>query len=104
MTLSYKPLRQGIAKKETQREEYLKGEGLFYRFFNRLYMLFLSDRGIILPSKAFSRYLNDLQLAGVWDSYNQIEDAERGSRLALFKLPAKRLRSEERRVGKECRS
>ncbi|MDD5439714.1 MAG: hypothetical protein PHS37_05980, partial [Candidatus Omnitrophica bacterium] len=44
-----------------------------------------------ITSKTFRKYINDLELVGVWDMYNQIEDAERGSRIALKKLKCTRL-------------
>jgi hypothetical protein len=91
LMLSLKPLRVRIAKEETVRQESVRSLGLVYRALKRLAYFARPDRRILRPSQAFFSFLNDLQLAGVWDGYNQIEDSERGSRLALFKLPARRL-------------
>jgi hypothetical protein len=48
-------------------------------------------RKTLLPSSLLRKHITVYSPSGVWDPYNQIEDAELGSRIALFKLKNTRL-------------
>ena len=93
------PLREQISKEETSREYEIRKLGLFERILRRMTLLIesitgkenASETAIRVPSELFRKYLTMYSQSGVWDPYNQIEDAELGSRLALYKLKATRL-------------
>ncbi|MFH1665655.1 MAG: hypothetical protein ABIA77_05875 [Candidatus Omnitrophota bacterium] len=78
------PLRQDIRKEETRIAE--RGvTGRLGAFLNG------NMRRIRVPGELFNKHLNLLNISGTWDSYNIIEDAELGSRLAMYRLSAARL-------------
>ncbi|MCK5451743.1 MAG: hypothetical protein KAI70_08255, partial [Candidatus Omnitrophica bacterium] len=92
LALSYKHLRETISTEESRFEtETGTADDKKSKDKRISDLLKGSDEKITKPSRVFFETLNDLQLAGVWDGYNQIEDAERGSRLVLHKLLATRL-------------
>ncbi len=86
-----RPLREAIQSEETKREESIGSMSMARRFFRRLGLMISPDKEIKTPSAALREHLTQYQVSGAWDAMNQIEDAELGSRLALYRLKATRL-------------
>ncbi|MFH1836528.1 MAG: TolC family protein, partial [Candidatus Omnitrophota bacterium] len=86
-----RPLRERIAQDEADQYHRTEKLGFIEKRIERAKLLREPNEAITVPSELFRKYLNVYRQSGVWDSYNQIEDAELGSRLALYKLMATRL-------------
>ncbi|KJJ83357.1 membrane protein [Candidatus Omnitrophus magneticus] len=87
-----RPLREKINQDETDREQALKNRNIVIRTVKRLWNLLIAGYNITrVPSTILNKYITVYSQNGVWDGYNQIEDSELGSRLANYRLMARRL-------------
>ncbi|MFC1590466.1 glycerophosphodiester phosphodiesterase family protein, partial [Candidatus Omnitrophota bacterium] len=81
-----RPLREKIDSERQADLEKLRKRNFFIRPFATLAFFFSDQKLTMLPSNIFTRYFNRYGVPGVWDLYNIIEDAERGSGTAEIGL------------------